>query len=346
MLTKTFFQHSKTIIFSALFLFLFNHASAQPPAPTLSAFDYLTQQEGASITLELDLTDLINSKNTNQYFPGSLTSAEGKMLKVEVRPRGKFRRRICDIPPMKLKFSKKELRSKGMDTLNEIKLVVPCFSDPKGEELLLREYVAYRMFERLSPEYSVRARLVKITFRDKHVEGVKTPVYCMLVEHQEQVQARLHGKIVDEFGLKADSLNAEQAAMTALFQYMIGNTDWNVADMRNIYLFKSSPTAKIHLLPYDFDFAGLVDAPYAVPKAETGLKNVKERILLSNGIPNEAVKQAVEKIKSAQSDLFLFCNSSFLNKNTVKDLNRYMESFFQKIDSLPTEMGKAKGDLR
>ena len=296
-------------------------------------------------TLELDLTDLINNKNTKTYFAGSLTTADGKMLKVEVRSRGKFRRRICDVPPLKLKFSKKELKAKGLDTLNEIKLVVPCFDDPQGEDLLLREYVAYRMFERLSP-YSVRARLVKVTFRDKHVEKVRNPVYCLLVEHEEQIAARLKGTIVAEYGLKADTLQTEQAALNSVFEYMIGNTDWGLADARNVYLFKSAPGEKIHLIPFDFDFAGLVNAPYAIPKVDTGLKNVRERRLLAEGIPASALREAAEKIKGAQADIMAMCAAEYLSKNTAKEMTKYMESFFENIDKLPVEQGKGKSNLR
>ena len=345
MQTKAILRSSKTLIFNFVLLFLFARAAAQPPVVATSAFDFLTTEEGATLTLELDLTDLINNKNTKTYFPGSLTTADGKMMKVEARARGKFRRRVCDVPPLKLKFSKKELRARGLDTLNEIKLVVPCFNEPRGEELLLREYVAYRMYERLSP-YSVRARLVKVIFRDKHVEEATRPVYCLLVEHEEQVAARLKGKIVQEYGLQADSLQAEQGALTALFEYMIGNTDWSLADARNVYLFKSAPAAKINLIPYDFDFAGLVNAPYAVPNADTGLKNVRERRLLAKGIPGTALRQAAEQFKAAQADLLAMCTASYLSKNTSKYLTNYIESFFQNIDNLPIEPEKAKGNLR
>ncbi|HRI62329.1 MAG TPA: hypothetical protein PK228_21460 [Saprospiraceae bacterium] len=345
MQTKTIFRFSKTLIFSFVLLFLFARATAQPPLVATSVFDYLTTEEGAVFTLELDLTDLINNKNTKTYFPGSLTTADGKMLKVEARSRGKFRRRICDIPPLKLKFSKKELKAKGLDTLNEMKLVVPCFDDPQGEDLLLREYVAYRMFERLSP-YSVRARLIKVIFRDKHVEEARKPVYCLLVEHEEQIAARLQGTIVQEYGLKADTLQTDQAALTSVFEYMIGNTDWGLADVRNVYQFKSAPDQKINLIPFDFDFAGLVNAPYAVPKTDSGLKNVRERRLLAEGIPAAALRQAAEKIKSAQADIMAMCAAGYLSKNTAKEMTHYMESFFQNIDNLPIEKGKGKGSLR
>ncbi len=345
MQTKTFFPFSKTLIFSLLFLFPFCRTFAQAPPARQSAFDLLTAEEGAAITLELDLTDLINNKNTNNYYPGTLSTASGQMLKVEVRARGKFRRRVCDVPPLKLKFPKKELKAANLDTLNEMKMVVPCFDDPRGQELLLREYVAYRMFERLSPN-SVRARLVTVTFRDRHVEGVKTPVYCLLVEHEEQVAARLHGRIEEIYSTPADSLQTEQAALTAVFNYMIGNTDWGVADNRNVYLLRAAPGEKLAVVPYDFDFAGLVDAPYTVPKAETGMKYIRERKLQTQGIPEPALRQAAAKIKGAQGDLLAWCNSSFLSKNTAKEMTRYLESFFEKADQLPVEQGRPKGSLR
>lgn len=347
MLSKTVLTRFKKLIFSCLVLVLSISAYAQPSVQTQSVFDYLTAQEGGALTLELDLTELINSKNTKQYFPGSLTATDGKMLKVEVRARGKFRRRICEVPPLKLKFPKKELRAAQLDTFNEIKLVVPCFDDPRGEELLLREYVAYRIYERLNPQYSVRARLAKITFRDKHVEHFKTPVYCLLLEHEEQLAARLGGQTVTAYSLTPDSLNIEQAALTAMFQYLIGNTDWGVADARNVHMFKSGNGDKIRLIPYDFDFAGLVKAPYATPNAESGLKNVQERYLMAEGIPPAMLRHAAQTIKNAWPDLLALCNLSFLPKNTAKSLAHYLETYEDMVESnLSLQEQQAKGNLR
>lgn len=347
MFTETIFLRFKKLIITCLVLTSGLYAYAQAPLAKQSAFDYLTTQEGAGLTLELDLTELINNKNTKTYFPGSLTAPDGKMLKVEVRSRGKFRRRVCEVPPLKLKFPKKELRAAQLDTFNEIKLVVPCFDDPRGEDLLLREYVAYRMYERLNPQYSVRARLVKITFRDRHVEQFKTPVYCLLLEHEEQLAARLGGKIAPAYNLSADSLHTEQAAMTAMFQYLIGNTDWGIHDARNVYMFKSTNDTKTRLIPYDFDFAGLVNAPYATPNADTGLKNVRERYLMAEGIPPSALRQAAQTIKNAWPDLLAFCNSPVFSKNTAKSLVQYLETYTGSVENNPAlQEQRAKGSLR
>ena len=338
---KTKNIHHKALVFSCIFFLLHLFATAQ----TLSVFDYLSATEGAQMTLELDLPELINSKNTNQYFPASLTTPDGAMMKLEVRPRGKFRRRTCDIPPIKLKFAKKDLRKAQLDTLNEIKLVVPCFDSPRGEDLLLREYVAYRMFERLSP-MSVRARLVKIAFRDKHVEQVREPVYCLLVEHEEQVAARLKGTINHYFELPADSLQTNQAAITSLFQFMIGNTDWGVADGRNLYMLKQPGNDKIQIVPFDFDFAGLVNAPYAVPNSDSGLKKVQDRYLMAHGLPEGALQEAYQTMLNAHDDLIQLCNGAYLPKNSAKSLTKYVEDFFALMRDKPISQLRPKGDLR
>lgn len=345
MFLKTNFRYLKDLIFICLFLFQYQFSHTQTPASPLSVFDYLTPEEGNLLTLELDLTELINHKNTNEYLPASITTSDGQMLKLEVRARGKFRRKTCEIPPIKLKFSKKDLRAAHLDTLNEIKLAVPCFDDPRGEELLLREYTAYRMFERLSPN-SVRARLVKIAFRDKHVEQVKAPVYCMLVEHEEQVAARLKGHIQDLFNLPLDSLQMDQAALTVMFEYMIGNTDWGFVDSRNVYMLKTPGSDKIGLIPYDFDFSGLVSAPYARPRSDTGLKKVQDRYLMAGGIPAGAMQGACALMMEAQNDLLTLCNSAFLPKNTAKSMERYIQEFFDMIRQKPVEQLSPKGDLR
>jgi len=328
MQSKTTLHGSIRLFISLLLLFSFAPVQGQPPLATRSVFDYLTAQEGAALTLELDLTELINKKNTNQYFPGIITTADGNILKMEARPRGKFRRKICEMPPVKLKFSKKELRANGLDTLNEIKLVVPCMDDPNGEELVLREYVAYQMFERINPEYSVRARLVKVAFRDRHVEQTRRLVWCLLIEHEEQVAARLRGKIMENYNMPSDSLCTEQVALNAMFQYMIGNTDWDLSTFRNVYLLKPAQGGKIGPVPFDFDFSGLVSAPYASANATTGLKNVQERLLVSGDLSAAALRTAAAQIQAVKADLLVLCNQTFLSKNTSKDLNRYIESYF------------------
>lgn len=70
-----------------------------------------------------------------------------------------------------------------------------------------------------------------------------------------------------------------------LFQYLIGNTDWDVlagpgpdACCHNVRVIGSEePRVRIPV-PYDFDSAGLVDAEYAAPHAKLPIRSVTQRL--------------------------------------------------------------------
>ncbi|MBN8676733.1 MAG: hypothetical protein J0M29_00830 [Chitinophagales bacterium] len=296
-----------------------------------SIFQVLTEKEAAKMTLECDLTTIIEQKKTNQYFPATLRTAEGKQYKIEVKPRGKFRRKISAFPPMKIKFKKKELVAEGMDTLNEIKLVLPCFENDKGNELIIKEYLAYRMFETLT-DASLRARLIRLTIRDTHVEKSKSPMYAILLEDEEELVARLRGQINEDYGVPADSLNSNQAALAVMFEYMIGNTDWEIAMQRNVRLVKAPISGKSLVIPYDFDFSGLVSAPYATPSSETGLKSVKDRFLMSSGLKTEHLRRALNTLKANRSSMMALCKSKHLGYEASEEMSRYLRTFFDKME--------------
>lgn len=295
-----------------------------------SIFNKLTANEGEKMTLELDLTTLIAQKKTNDYFPAALITSDGEAFKVEVRPRGKYRRKNAYYPPLKLKFKKNDLVQAGFDTLNEIKLVLPSFDSKLGEELVIREYLAYRIFEHLSPA-SVKARLIRLTLKDTHVEKSKKTMYAVLVEDQEETCARMHGKEVEDYGIPADSLNSNQAALMVIFQYMIGNTDWEISMLRNVRLIRTNASTKILAMPYDFDFSGLVSAPYSSPSSDTGLKTVRDRFLMANGVDREALKRALESIKKAKPEIYDICRHKSLSREAISDMLHFLDTFFDSI---------------
>lgn len=299
----------------------------------LTVFEMLSRDEGAKMTLEADLTTISANRRGNDYYPGALTTNDGLQFKVEVRPRGKYRRKIAEIPPLKIKFKKKALTAAGLDTLNEVKLVLPCYDNEMGDELIIKEYLAYRMFEKVAG-VSVRARLIRLNLRDTHVEKAsKRSVMAILVEDEEETCARLNAELVESFGIPTDSLAANQAALVVMFQYMIGNTDWDIALNRNVRLLRSPVTRKITVVPYDFDFSGLVAAPYASPSSDTGLKTVRDRFLMSHGLRLESLRRATQVLKAARKDLLDICQSKYLSNEGSDDMQMYLESFFRHVEN-------------
>lgn len=298
-----------------------------------SIFQHLAPQDGAKMTLALDMTTLAAMRQSSDYFPAALTDHTGKIYKVEARTRGRFRRKTCEIPPLKLKFSKKELRNLGFDTLNEVKLVLPCFDNPESDQLVIREYLTYRMFEKLTP-ISVRARLIRLTLEDTHVNR-KNQVMAILVEHPEETEKRLGGKMLDVFGIPQDSLVTNQAALVSMFEYMIGNTDWDISMQRNVLLLQNN-AGRVYVIPYDFDFAGAVSAPYASPSTESGLSSIRERYLMATGVSAESLRRATHIIRQSKSDILDLCYSKYLDSGHSADMYRYISSFFAMIEEKGT----------
>lgn len=330
------FYLANTLFALLLFLLPVHGTSQSKPRPK-SVFEVLTQTEAAKISLETDLTTIIENRKNDVYYPATLTTDDGKVYRVELKPRGKYRRKISEIPPLKIKFKKKSLREQGLDTLNEIKLVLPVYDNALGDELIIKEYLAYRMFEQLTSA-SVRARLVRLTIHDTHVEQSKK-MYGILLEDEEETVARMNGVLVEQYGTPPDSLIMNQAALVSVFEYMIGNTDWEISMLRNVRLIKSPENGKILVVPYDFDFSGLVSAPYASPSSESGLKTVRDRFMMANGIKTEHLKRALQGVKAKKKELYNICRSKHLSKDAYDQMVGYLETFFQQIeekDEVPT----------
>lgn len=297
-----------------------------------SIFDYLTQEEGATILLELDLDSLMQNRKNADYLPATLTDESGKTFALEVRTRGKFRRTRCEIPPIKLKFPIDNLLAEDMNSMNEIKLVLPCADRAVHDELIVREYVAYRMYETLNPERSTRARLIRLQLKHKNKRRPKK-MLGLLVEHEEQVSKRLGCSVHEDWGVKPEQLSMDDAALMVLFQYMIGNTDWEIVSSRNLMLLQTPDSASIIPVPYDFDFSGLVSAPYASPSAESGVLTVYDRFLMADGIDDSAMQKARESILSAKAELYKWCKISFLSIESTEQMIFFLDTFFDALES-------------
>lgn len=293
-----------------------------------SIFGQLSVEEGAKVTLVTDLTTVLAQKKTPTYFPGTLTTPDGKTFAVQLRASGKFRRMKAAIPPLKVKFKKKELSAQGFDTLNKVKLIMPWFESPRGEELLVKEYLCYRMFEHLSPTH-VRARLVRLTLQ--HTNGSQKRMPAILLEDNSETAARYHAYNIERYGIKPDSLEAHQAALTVLYQYLVGNTDWDLEAVRNVRIIQHREGGMLWPMPYDFDFSGIVAAPYASPSSESGLRSVRDRFLMPQGISPEALKKAVATIKSKKDALYAVCEAPLLSSSGQKDMKNYLDVYFKKM---------------
>ena len=294
-------------------------------------FEYLNGREGDKLTLKTDVTDLKTHRSARTYQRATLQTASGKKWHIAVRTCGQYRLKKAATPPLKLKFRQNDLLAEGLDTFENIKIMLPFYNDKTGEELLIREYLAYRMFETIDGN-AIRARLVPLQLRDTGT-GQKQKTYALLLEDETETAFRLGSTATERAGIPTDSLEQYQAALTALFQYMIGNTDWSFRLVRNVRLFEPEGGGPILSFPFDFDFSGMVNAAYATPPVETGLKTVRERLLMADGISPRALEMAATTLQECKSDILAVCRTPLLSQAATDDMIAYLERFFCELET-------------
>jgi len=302
----------------------------------MSLFERMSQRSVVEITLELDLGALLENVNTDDYMPARFIMKEGKkdlQLKTKVKPRGKYRRRVCDFPPLKLKFSKDDLTGLGLAAFNKIKLVTHCLDDKAlSEELVMREYLTYQLYNEITP-YSFRVQLAKITYVDI-VTGDKIRRWGFFIEPTEEMAARVHGVEVEEMGLSADLFHPTLEKIASTFQYMIGNEDYNLEICKNVKIIRSTDTAGLIPVPYDFDFSGIVMAPYARPRSELNHKSVRDRHYLGLTPNRDDLYATFSYFKTKKKAIFQrIYQFPYLSNASKADIAGYIESFYEIIEA-------------
>jgi len=121
-------------------------------------------------------------------------------------------------------------------------------------------------------------------------------------------------------------------ARVAVFNYMIGNTDWSVPLQHNVKIVKSLevPSDKGIPIAYDFDYSGLVNTVYSAPHEELPIKNVTERYYLGLCFNEEEIKPVVDEFLGMQEQILGTINDfEYLSKGDKKQVEAYVTSFFR-----------------
>lgn len=183
-------------------------------------------------------------------------------LSARISSRGNFRRDPgnCSFPPLKIDLRKKETENTLFQGQNELKLVTPC----EDETDVLEEYLVYRMYG-IVTDKSLRVRLASIEYFDTGKNKKLFERYSFFLEDKDLAASRMEAvetkRFLTPFDLEVESFNK-----LAVFQYMIGNKDWYVTSKKNLILMQPLDSTQMPFaVPYDFDFAGFVNADYTRP---------------------------------------------------------------------------------
>lgn len=310
-----------------------------------SVFDLFFNEEGDPTEIEIayNFALLDSLKNKDVYQDANLSVIYDKKNKtswnIRLKARGKYRRRICDFPPIKLKFEKEELAENGLKKHNDYKLVTHCLNDYQGRENVLREYLTYQLYQVYSERY-FRTQLVKVKYIDSQ-SNKKFSRLGIIIEDEETVAKRLEGKVCDEcFSTPKDSFQLENVHTAALFQYMIGNADWSIMLNRNLKIMRCKITDTFFLVPYDFDFSGLVNASYAIPNSDYGHKSIRERVFLGFSDNPSELKPYTEKFIERKDEAYkLVKGFKKLSSTSRKDILDYLDTFYASLKDNSFETG-------
>jgi hypothetical protein len=269
-----------------------------------------------------------------QYHPITLSYLTMDSVKVsvpvKVKTRGHFRRTQgnCRYPPLLLNFSKGATPKNSIfENQDKLKLVTPCTDD----KYVVYEYLVYKLFN-LITEKSFRARLVNVIYDDSGKES--SPQYGILLEDEDDMARRNNTIIIEDKLVRPEQTKRDDFLKMAVFEYLIANTDWSVQYYQNIKLIASDTMSIPSTIPYDFDHAGIVDAPYAKPAPELLLSSTRERRYRGYCVTDMSLfDETFTFFNQKKEEIYnVYTKCALLDRGYIKSTVKFLDQFYSTIN--------------
>jgi hypothetical protein len=304
------------------------------------------------LSIPLDFRDLCRPRETEdcEFSPATLIygddAGKKRSLPIEVKVRGGWRSlsRNCSVPLLWIRFDEGAAIGTPFAGQSLLPLTTHCgrgmsieamargsrYSD--FEQYLLREFLAFRIYNELS-EYSLRTRLVRIAYPDPQRPSKSSLHYAFFTEHFDSMAARMDSTRLSRGSFDETRLDAQSAARVALFQFMIGNTDWSIVRERNTVLLLDRGGKQVPV-PYDLDMSGLVDADYAGPAPALPIDSVRERYFLGLCQPGTDWNALFSDFESRKDAILgLIGRLPGFSRVSKRTTRHYLEKFFDILES-------------
>jgi hypothetical protein len=297
---------------------------------------FFTENGLIQTSLTTDIKQLQNETKQDVFQPATISlrfpDSSSYSGSISASARGNFRRNFCRIPPMMLNF--RNAGAPQLQSLGKLKLVIGCGQNETDEELLLKEFLVYKIYNLLE-DRSFRVRLIRMSYTDTRKKIKPFSQYAFFIEDDADMARRNGCQKKEEIKLLTEATNRDMMTQVALFQYMIGNTDWAVPNNHNIKLIfdRKNKQAPPFVVPYDFDYCGLVDASYAIPNEIIGTEKVTERVY--RGFPRtlEELQISLDNFRSKKNSIYNLINTfELLSMRTRKEMIAYLDEFFTLIE--------------
>ena len=328
----------RTLLCALALAFAATSAVAAPPTPLFAS------DQPIRLTIRAPIASLVSKRN-NSPRAGTLSlTGMPESYPVTLSVRGITRRQsdVCQFPPLRVDFNQPPPAASLFAGQRRLKLVTHCRPSADFQQKVLLEYAAYRLYNVLTP-LSFRARLATIDYVDDSGRPYVTRTGFFIEDFDDVARRNTMVKAATADRVPLAQLEPRAAARFALFNYMISNLDWSMRAgpvgegcCHNGRLLAASraPGAVVTAVPYDFDFSGLVDAPYAEPPEGINVRSVRERVY--RGYCAHAAQARVEAADIAGKRAQLIGTLATipgLEERTRARAAAYLDGFFRDIDS-------------
>jgi hypothetical protein len=307
-------------------------------AQSIDSIQFFMDDRAIEMTLTTDIRNLQTEKKLNVYQPASvvLNFPDNTLVSEGIRlcARGHFRRDYCKIPPLLLNFHNPT--SPKLNQLGKLKLVIGCGTSSEDEQLIFKEYLIYKIYNLLEADKSYRARLIKVNYVDTRNKIKPFSQYAFLIEDDADMAARNNCEKKGKRVVQTESTERRTMTMVAVFEYFISNTDWSVPGNHNATLIypKGNDQAQPFVVPYDFDYSGLVNTDYAVPSEIIGTEKVTERVYRGYPRTMEELESVFDVYRKQKEKIYsLIMNFTLIKEKTRKGMLDYLDEFYKAINS-------------
>jgi hypothetical protein len=281
---------------------------------------------------------------STRTYPATLVIAgeQGaeRSIPLRIRTRGHSRRRptTCSFAPLRFEFAENPVGT-VFEGQRGLKLGTHCRDVDDYEQYVHREYLVYKLFNLFTPR-SFRARLGTATYVDAATKKPLSTNPALFLEDDDDVARRLEGRIEDLEKITFRSVDNETITRLTLFAYMIGNTDMSMFRLHNVRLVRTL-SGTLYPVPYDFDYAGLVNARYAIPDKQFGLGSVRDRLYRGPCRPAAELEPFLAQMRELRDKVMAVYDLPVgITPGYRRDAKAYLEQFYRTIER-PADIKRA-----
>lgn len=300
----------------------------------LTAKNLFNEESVLKLSIKCDFNEVLNDRSEKSSYHDALMEIDNGLYAIRLKTRGIFRleKGNCAIPPLWIKFETKEMLGSVFSGYKKLKLVTPCRNTDTYEQNILKEYLIYKIYNLLT-DYSFRVRLVKMSVIDLDKDRKSINRYVFFIEPMDDLSRRVNGKNIEVKNIHPNYTDEKLITLMSVFQYLAGNTDWSVKALHNIKLISRDSLQKPVAVPYDFDYAGLVDAPYAIPASHLGVQSVRQRVYNGYYKPMDELQKTLDIFRSKKTEIYkLVYSIKGMQKKYIDETIKYFDQFYKTLD--------------